>query len=167
MTFVKIGKDWYEWPDKTQLRFYNYHNGWRTVDENDEEWLNARTGEFDSWHNLFYNTGYTTLARDVTSRDLWVAPNGMCFDGQAHAVAASAILEVVYGEEERMFEAEDKLIERGWIKLTTSFMLDMYDNQGMYDDLTYEQYMTVRDWCVSNNIALEEFSFYKNDRFDW
>ncbi len=118
-----------------------------SFDENDPSYAKSEIIEAEDWHDLFKKTGYSGLCRDITAKDLWVDREGGCWEGLAHAVAAQEIVEDIIGEDLDLAKAEGYLVDNGWVKLTTSFMLDYYINDGMYDYITTDQARTIKEWC--------------------
>lgn len=98
-------------------------------------------------------------------RDLWVSPNGVCYDGLAHAVCAKKILKDVLGVDpgKTLGHAENVLIKLGWIKLTTSAMFIYYCEDGMYDYLTPEQEQVFIDWAEYHNMPMGRQSSWQNN----
>lgn len=145
MTFVKpFGETGYwEW-DKARMRLYNYHCGHHDIDENSDEWMHAHLVEAKDWHDLYMKTGFCPLYVSYMERDMWVDPDGGCYEGLAHEVCAEDIGEVLWGRDD---VDGDELIRLGWIKLTTSGMLTYYLDYGMYDHITYEQERVIRAWA--------------------
>ena len=150
--FVKLAgsTDYFLW-DEERFRLYNYNHGWRDIDENSSEWINATVIEAEDWHDLYVKTGWTHLCfeHDYKHQNLWVDPDGYCWDGDAHEVIAQDILEVIYGidaHECKIHDCAGVLERMGWIKLST-FMFTMYCEENLYDNITYEQARAVKEWC--------------------
>ena len=133
--FVKYADDnnYLMWDEK-RMRLVNFNHGHYDIDENDPAWINAAVVDALDWHDLFIKTGYNPLECTYEDRDLWVAPDGHCYDGRAHLICAEKLMKIICGSEDDF--AEDRLREDGWIKLTTSFMLEYYIRDGMYNNLT-------------------------------
>ena len=136
----------------------NYRGGHHDINENSPEWIDGEIIDALDWHELYVKTGFNPLKTGINNPDVWVSPKGELFEGLAHAVAAEDIADIIYGQDELgLYEAEDFLIKEGWIKLTTSLMLDYYIEDGMYSSVTFEQKNTIFDWCEANNIKYDEF----------
>ena len=91
---------------------------------------------------------------DFTHHDLWLSPEGLCYEGDAHAVQAECIMKELYGIELNPFginSAEEALIDRGWVKLTTSLMYDYFYIDKMYNNLTEEQQSVYDEWKNYHN----------------
>lgn len=150
MRFIQLqgDTDWYLLEDDGYLS--NYKEGGFYPDENSPEWMNATTAHYDSWYELCQAEHYYPTHTTYKTNDVWLAPWGEFFDGYAHEVAAQAICDYMYGQNERLYAAGDYLIERGWIKLTTSLMLGIYENNGMYDNMTWEQQEAAHYWALAH-----------------
>ena len=158
MTFVRLFGDshYYHW-DKDKMKLYNFHNGWRTIDENSEQWMNAWLIEADDWHDLYIQTGYCPLFTDSWRHDVWVDTEGNFYEGDGHSLCAEKICEVLFGYDENvsLYDPSDCLIDwYGWIKLTTSPMLTYYLEDGLYDHITQEQVNAIKEWSNKNGIVL-------------
>ena len=73
------------------------------------------------------------------NNDVWLAPDGEFYEGRAHSLYATYIVKQLYNREcddFGMYTSEDFLIKHGWVKLTTSAMMEYYAKDGMYDHLT-------------------------------
>lgn len=82
--------------------------------------------------------------------DGWINPQGEFFscedygDSRSHEISAEPLLLKFYGIESAV--CGDKLIERGWIKVTTSLMFDIYKDNGLFDHMTLKQINTFNVW---------------------
>ena len=150
MTFLNIFDSWYEW-DKESMHMYSYGGSWCEVDENSSDFLNALTLEADSWHDLYLKTGFNPLRCDEYTADVWVDVNGDFFTGDSHEVQARSLCEIVYGVTDNNYGG-DYLLKRGWIKLTTGFMLRAYKRSGMYDNINKHQSVAIIKWCDIHKI---------------
>lgn len=134
---------WWEW-DTDRMRAYNIHGGWHNINENllgDCECI-----ECDSWHDLHQKTGFNPLVSAEFTRTGWISPEGEFYPCEAHECDAETIYELIYGEEHCYYS--DKMIELGWIKVTTSLMFDIYVNQGLYlEPHSREAERTFARWC--------------------
>lgn len=116
------------------------------IDENSPEWAGAEFIEAEDWHDLYLKNGYSPLYRTFEERFLWVAPDGTTWKGDCHAIDAEQIVAIAYGEEDMNWrQADDFLIQRGWVKLST-FMDRIYEDDCMYLDLTFPQEEIRREW---------------------
>ena len=154
MTFAKLdGHHFYYQVDFDRMRLYNFKGGWRDIDENSEDWMYSTLIEAENWHDLYKKTGYCPLTCSYFEHDLWVDPDGNCYEGLGHEACAEYIGEILFGVED---VDGDDLIRYGWIKLTASSMLPLYIDHGMYDSITYEQERTLRKWAEANKVSLFE-----------
>ena len=67
--------------------------------------------------------------------------------------SARKILEVLYNEPEEYWDAGDKLIEKGWIKVSAGPMGRYYHESGMYEAMTNAQYNSYQKWKTKYGIA--------------
>lgn len=98
-----------------------------------------------------YTYNYQTQQWDKDNKisyNCWVSPCGEVFNCEAHEVEAEYIVNQFFGEE--MLYYGDFLIEKGWVKFTTSFMSDLYEEQGLYDNLTDEQLQVYQQYFDFN-----------------
>lgn len=161
MTFVYL-KDWenewkwWRWNKKT-MQLQNFRGGGFDIDENAEYWTTAQQYEFDSWHELYEAKGVNPLKVDIAERDVWISPDGVYFNGEAHAVAATYNVRLVYGIEmefDGMDSAEDYLIRRGWIKATCSFMWPFYIKEDKIWKITQKTYDALFDYCKFHDLDM-------------
>ena len=146
MIFVKYEDCYYEW-DQTKMRLHNQAGGWFDINENAPEWLGATTVKAENWHDLYKQTGWTNLKRDITERCLWLDPEGGCWKGDCHEIDAADIVEVLYGEDLRLYSAGDYLYQKGWVKLSATMMFTIYCDDSLYDNVTFDQACTIKEWC--------------------
>ena len=83
------------------------------------------------------------------SADGWISPTGDFFSCEdygsfSHEVSAEYLLLKFYNIESSI--CGDKLIAYGWIKVTTSGMFYIYEEEGLYDNMTIEQLETFNAW---------------------
>lgn len=83
------------------------------------------------------------------SADGWISPTGEFFSCEdygsfSHEVSAEYLLLKFYNIESGI--CGDKLINFGWIKVTTSGMFYIYEEEGLYDNMTTEQLETFNAW---------------------
>ena len=146
----KGSTDWWKWPDDG-LTVYNVVGGWHEIDENNPRFMEGTVIRAESWAELCEKTGYNPWASEDArpTRDMWIDTNGVMYDcGQwgAHESTAQTILEVLFDEPENYWNAGDKLIDRGWIKVTTGPMNRYYHESGMYDNITDKQFEAYIEW---------------------
>ena len=148
MTFLKY-KDkehWWEW-GKEKMIAYNYLGGHHNIDEN--ALGGAEYCECDSWHDLYLTKHYCPLEVTKREQDVWISPEGKYYYGEAHAVQAEHLCEIIYGlDDARIDWADDYLITLGWIKATTSLMwqVSYYDNL-CNSVMPQAQFDALWDWC--------------------
>ena len=65
---------------------------------------------------------------------------------EGHMVCAEWIVEILYGLKDYDM-AEHYLIERGWLKVTTTFMWGLYLADKPYFEMTQAQMDSLYDWC--------------------
>ena len=146
--FVQLSgsKDWLYW-DGTKMYLENIKGGWYPIKEDTPEWLDATIEEYDNWYELCKAKHYYPTQCSHTNCDCWLSPDGRFFDGNAHACEAEYLCEYLYNHEVTIMTCDDYLIEHGWVKLTTSLMYNIYEENGMYRFITPEQRESIRLWC--------------------
>lgn len=147
--FVKYGDQWYLWHEGS-MTLHNIHHGFFQIDENAEDWLNAIVEEADGWYDICSKYRWYPDLTDCSACDAWLSPKGEFFRCSAHSVEAVAICEFYYPasfDMSEMYLADDYLIDRGWVKITTSAMYGIYRKDGMYTHLTKAQEKAMFDWA--------------------
>ena len=95
---------------------------------------------------------------DETERTCWLSFDGVLYKAEAHEVAAQDILEILDGSHESLYAAGDILVERGWLKLTTSMMWEIYLNNSPTSwFLSREQIDILHKWCDYHKIEYPEW----------
>lgn len=156
--YIKERDSYWEW-DQKRMRLHNFRGGWHNIDENSPDWISAVTIEANDWHDLYKKTGYNPLEASVDDRCSWLDPDGNFWEGEAHEVCAEDILELAYGiEVDSMHAAADELIERGWVKLSATLMLQHYCESGMYDNITMDQWRAIQEWCDAWGVSPSWFN---------
>lgn len=140
--------EWWQW-DRENMTAYNYMGGWHNVNENRLGGIECY--EYDSWHKLYLAKHYCPLESDKRERDAWISPEGKYYYGEAHAVEAEHICDIIYGLELDMDDAEDYLEKLGWIRVTTSLMWEIRFDKLKEKRLTQRQYDALWDWCECHN----------------
>ena len=144
--FVRYKNDYWEW-DEEEMILNNRYHGWRSINENSPEWMNATIIEANDWHDLYLKTGYTDLYRGNKMEPcVWVDPDGDFWKGDCHEVDAEDICEVVLGIDADLYEAGDYLFKLGWTKLST-WMFSCYCSDHTYDNITTYQARAIKEWC--------------------
>lgn len=156
MHFLKYNGEngWWEW-DQEKMIAYNYHGGHHYIDENalgDAEYC-----ECESWRELYLKKHYCPIEVDVFARDVWISPDGKYYDGEAHAVMAEHICELVYGFWKEIDYAEHFLEEHGWVKATTSLMWELRFEEWYWKELPQRQYDALWDWCQCHRMPFPQF----------
>lgn len=154
MKFLRYANqdDWWLWKEDT-MRVSNFHGGWHNIDENSPSFMNGTVIEASGWCGLYRLTGWCPIKLQKPDRDMWISPLGEMFGSEdpmdfSHESMAEDILLFIFDKEAEPFgEAGDFLIQRGWIKVTTSLMGQYYeDDLHMYDNMTDEQWVTYQLW---------------------
>lgn len=165
MTFVLLKPwngepdgSWWHW-DREKMKLLNYRGGGFQIDENSDYWAHAVVREdCDSWHDLYTDCGFNPLEEDISACDVWISPEGVYFDGNAHAVAAEYIVDLVYGVtiDDPCFvgSAEQYLEERHWIKATRTFMWELYLKHRESWTMTRKTYGALVNYCNFHNIRI-------------
>lgn len=158
MNFLKYKNSniWWEWPEDGMIVF-NVNGGWHEINENSEAFMEGTVIHANSWADLCKKVNYNPWASDdnLPKREMWIDPNGNMYDcGQwgAHESTAQKILEILYDDLEAYWDAGDKLIARGWIKVSAGPMGRYYHESGMYEEMTEDQYRTYQKWRIKYGI---------------
>ena len=146
----KGSNDWWKWPEGG-LTVFNVVGGWHEIDENSPAFMDGTVMRADSWADLCKKTGYNPWQpeHDQPTREMWIDTYGRMYDcGEwgAHESTAQTILEVLYDEPEEYWDAGDKLIARGWIKVSAGPMNRYYHESDMYSAMTNAQYDSYAKW---------------------
>lgn len=153
----KYSEGYWEW-DEERMRLYNYHGGWHDVDENSDDWLDGVMIEAKDWHDLYLRTGFCPVETDIYERDAWLSPDGKFYEGEGHSVCAEWICDILFGlkEEDLPYSAESYLVERHWLKVTTTFMWGLYLADKPYFEMTQAQMNSLFDWCQLHKRQMPE-----------
>ena len=107
-------------------------------------------------------TGYNPLGTKIDSPDVWIDPAGNYLDGRAHELQAEHICEIIYGETDVQF-AGDILVDRGWVKATSSLMWDFYCK---YDYvLSRKTWSALLDYCKLHNLEVPKKYIFKDESY--
>lgn len=147
---------WWEW-NTERMEAYNYNGGHHSINENglgDCKYIEAK-----DWHDLYLKTGYNPMECDVYERDVWISPEGVYYYGDAHAVQAEHICEIIYGQWFSIDYADDFLDQKGWIKATTSLMWDLFYLERLNQStLPIPQYNALWDWCEIHKMTFPAYA---------
>lgn len=154
MKFVKLNGVWYKEPDKDN-KLYNYSGGYNIYNPSTDVF--EQIIECDSWHELYLATDFTI--GNLKMCDAWLSPKGELFYCECHYTGAEEILEVVFGESDdrHILNADDRLKEKGFVKLTTSAMWRVRFNDFKNMDLTQPQINKIFNWCTEHGLPIPYF----------
>lgn len=144
MYFVKNSNNEYWELDKEKMEVFNFNGGFHNITKQELE--SSEILECNSWHELYTKTKYCPLTANVKWTDVWVSPNGIFYNGDAHDNRAEEILELVYDETDIDYPG-DRLEQQGWIRATTSLMWEVRMDSWHDKKLTQKQYDALWDWC--------------------
>ena len=154
MIFARIKRDWYI-INSDNNRLYNFAGGWMDYSSNEKNI--EETAIATNWLDFFDISGYCPFELFDLEGDMWIAPDGRMFKGEAHTLWADKIYDFFYryiNKYDLSFNAEDFLIKQGWIKVTTSLMLDYYIIDGMYSNMTNSQQEIMSKWTDKYNTSI-------------
>lgn len=150
MIFVKNGKnEWWELNEK-ELTVFNYNGGCHKITK--EELNSSDKVECESWTELYNITHFCPLEVNIRYKDVWISPNGLFYEGNAHENRAEEILEIMYNETDVAWYG-DRLEELGWIRATTSLMWEIRLEPDFWINkkISKKQYDALWDWCKQHN----------------
>ena len=136
--------EWWEW-DRENMKAYNYMGGWHNINENSLG--NAQYYECDSWHELYLAKHFCPLETDKREREAWISPEGRYYYGEAHAVEAEYICDIIYGNGLDFDYAEDFLEEQGWVRVSSGAMWKVRFDNWRGKRISQRQYDALWDWC--------------------
>lgn len=134
---------WWEF-DKEKMIAFNYSGGYNYV--NEESLVQAEICEYQDWHELYLAKHFCPLEVDIKWGDVWISPEGIFYNGDAHENRAEEILEIMYGETDVPWTG-DRLEELGWIRATRTLMWDVRFDEWVGKTITQKQYDALWDWC--------------------
>lgn len=146
MTFVKNAKgEWWEL-DREKMNVWCFCGGWHNITE--KELQESEVREYKDWHELTAKTGWCSLEVTPHWPNIWISPEGKCYDGEAHENRAEELLELLYGETDVMWPG-DRIQKLGWVRASGGLMWGVRIRDGYWDDkhLTQAQYDALWDWC--------------------
>lgn len=141
MFFIQLENgEWWEY-DTKRFRLYNIRGGHTSADNIDL----SKVIHFESWHDLYLQTGFNSLKENKMWHCGWISPTGDFYPCEAHELEAEYIYSLIYGGEHGYYS--DKLVKLHWIKVTDSLMFDLYARQGDYDSFySREQEKRFNEW---------------------
>lgn len=153
MTFLKFkdSDDWMLYEEKYSF-LSNIYGGGFYVKKGSKEWNEATIEESASWYELCKKYSYYPTETTWKSSDVWLSPDGRFFEGHCHAVEAEYICEYMFDKHLTTELSDDFLIKKGWVKLTTSLMYNIYIKEGMYNNLTSKQKDLARVWAYQHRM---------------
>lgn len=146
MTFVKnIKGDWWEL-DRVKMNVWGFAGGWHDISE--QELSTSEVLECESWYELYKKTGWCPMEATPHRSNIWISPDGKCYDGEAHENRAEELLEFLYGETDIDWPG-DRLQKLGWVRASSGLMWDVRVHDGYWEDksLTQAQYDALWDYC--------------------
>lgn len=150
MLFIQNSKnEWLELDKEKMLVFY-FSGGFHNITKQELE--KSKIVECDNWHELYKRTKYCPLEVSIKWPNVWVSPNGLYYNGDAHENRAEEILETIYGEINEYW-AGDRLEELGWVRATRTLMWEVRIDSDYWENkkLPQKQYDALWDWCNHHN----------------
>ena len=138
---------WWEF-DNEKMMAFNYNGSCHHVKE--ESLKTSEICEYKSWHELYLAKHFCPLEVNIKWGDVWISPEGIFYNGDAHENRAEEILEIIYGETDVPWTG-DRLEELGWIKATRTLMWDVRFDEWIGKTITQKQYDALWDWCKLHN----------------
>ena len=136
-------KQWWEF-DKEKMMAFNYDGSYNYVKK---EFLEqSEICEYKDWHELYLAKHFCPLEVNIKWGDVWISPEGIFYNGDAHENRAEEILEIIYGETDVHWTG-DRLEELGWIRATRTLMWDVRFDEWIGKTITQKQYDSLWDWC--------------------
>lgn len=161
MKFVKLQVEdfhdntWWLWEIDT-MHLVNFFGGGFKIDENEDYWLTAECYEYDSWHDLFVQTGFNPFEHGETYyMHGWIDPDGIIWKCDAHEADADLITKLYYDKEFEYFghnNAATYLIEHGWVKITRGAMWKWYTQDTHIQYVSAKTYATAVKYCLEHDI---------------
>lgn len=151
MIFIKKINEKYWWELYLEkMMAFNYDGGYHNITK--QELDSSEILECDGWHELYLKKGYCPLQVNIKWTNVWVSPEGLFYNGDAHENRAEEILEIIYGETNYDWSG-DKLEELGWIRATKTLMWEIRIDSGYWNNksITQKQYDALYDWCKYHN----------------
>lgn len=146
MFFIKNSKnEWWEL-NKENLTVFNFEGGSHNITE--EELNSSIVFECDGWNELYNIKHYCPLEVNIRYSEVWISPEGLFYDGDAHENRAEEILEIMYGETDISWFG-DRLEELGWIRAAANLMWEVRMDSDYWNNkkLSQKQYDALYDWC--------------------
>ena len=142
-------EDWWEWPEAEELIVYNINGGGHNINENSPRFMEGKVVHAENWAELCRKENYNPWRVDEPRAEMWIDPDGVMYDcGEwgAHEATAQMILEKYFNEVVSFWDCGDRLVERGWIKVSKGPMCRYYFESDMYKYITDEQWATLERW---------------------
>lgn len=155
MEFIKKKEnEWWELDRKRQCLF-NYDGGYYYIKE--EELNNSEIIECKNWNDLYNKTRFCPLEIPLTWGCVWISPDGLFYNGDAHDNRAEEILEIIYNETDILWSG-DRLEELGWVRASSDLMWKVRMDSNYWDNrqVTQKQYDSLWDWCKKHNKSFPE-----------
>lgn len=150
MVFIRNSKgEWWEL-DKEKRVVSNFDGGFHEITQQELE--SSEILECNGWYDLYKIKDWCPLEVSIRYHDVWISPDGVFYNGDAHDNRAEEILEVVYGEDGVAWPG-DTLEELGWVRATRSLMWEVRTDSGYWNEkvITQKQYDVLWDWCKHHN----------------
>lgn len=150
MIFIKNYKgEWWEL-NIHDMSVSNFNGGFHNITQQELE--SSETLECDGWSDLYKIKKYCPLQVDIKQPYVWISPDGLFYDGDAHENRAEEILEIIYRQTDVPWTG-DRLEELGWIRATTSLMWEVRLDSDYWEGkrVTQEQYDALWEWCKGHN----------------
>jgi len=150
MLFIKLYQtEWWKLDMKT-LNVFNFNGGFHSITE--QTLASSELFECNGWHDVYLAKKWCPLEVNIKWPNVWISPEGLFYDGDAHENRAEELLEIVYGEVDVEW-AGDRLEELGWVRATSNLMWEVRVKSDYWYDrnLTQKQYDALWDWCKLHN----------------
>ena len=150
MFFIKNSENAWRELDKENMTVFNFYGGFHSISTQELE--SSEILECNGWSELYKIKKWCPLEVSIKWPNVWISPNGLFYNGDAHENRAEEILEVIY-EETDVYWPGDRLEELGWIRATRDLMWNVRLDSGYWNNkkLTQKQYDALWDWCKHHN----------------
>lgn len=146
MLFLKDSKNSWLELDKEKMIVFNFGGSFHNI--TNQELESSEIVECNSWHELYKMKRWCPLEVNIRWSNVWISPDGLYYDGEAHENRAEELLEIMYGETDVDW-AGDRLEELGFVRATTSLMWEVRLDSDYWEDkkLSQKQFDALWDWC--------------------